>query len=69
MAEVARERGVDVRELVWGWALWPVDKAKRELGYATRFGFGEFLDAWRAGHAEHYPFAGLAQWGVDADAA
>ena len=62
--ELARRRGHEVHELVWGWALWPVEKAKRELGYRPRFGFSEFLDAWRAGDTSHYPYAGLPQWGL-----
>jgi UDP-glucose 4-epimerase len=60
-----RERGLDVGELVWGSALWPVEKAKRDLGYEPRYGFGEFLDALRRDDRAHYPFAGRPQWGVD----
>jgi UDP-glucose 4-epimerase len=59
------ERGLDVGRLVWGWALWRVDAAERELGYRTQFGFGEFLDALGRGDTSHYPYAGLRQWGLD----
>ena len=62
--DVVRERRLALDELVWGWAVWPVEKAKRTLGYAPRYNFGEFLDAWRADRHEHYPFAELPQWGV-----
>jgi nucleoside-diphosphate-sugar epimerase len=55
---------VDVDSVVWGWALWPVEKAKRELGWRPRYGFPEFLEAFRRGDTGHYPFAGLPQWGV-----
>jgi UDP-glucose 4-epimerase len=63
--ELFAERGVDVGSHVWGWALWRVEAAQRELGYRTQFGFGEFLDALRRGDASHYPYAGLPQWGLD----
>lgn len=59
------DRGLDLDELVWGWALWRVEKAKQLLGYAPRHGFGEFLDALRARDTGYYPFAGFAQWGLD----
>ena len=66
--ELVETRALDMSELVWGATVWPVEKAKRELGYAPRYGFGEFLSAFRAGNDAHYPFAGLPQWGVDRDA-
>lgn len=62
--ELARERGLDPDELVWGWAVWPVEKAKRLLGYRPAYGFGEFLEALRAGDTGYYPFANLPWWGV-----
>jgi UDP-glucose 4-epimerase len=65
--ELLREHDLDVGELVWGWALWPIEKAKRELGYRPRYGFDEFLAALRSGDRSHYPFAGLAQWGMQDD--
>ena len=64
-SELLADHGLRVEDLMWGWALWPVDKAKRELGYSPRYGFGEFLEALRVGDTAHYPFAGLAQWGLD----
>jgi UDP-glucose 4-epimerase len=63
-AALAEERGVDIPPLIWGETLWPIDKAKRELGWQPRRNFGEFVDAWRAGDESHYPFAGLPQWGL-----
>jgi UDP-glucose 4-epimerase len=63
--ELFRAHDLDVDQLVWGWALWPVEKAKRVLGYRPRYGFDEFLEALRTGNRSHYPFAGLAQWGMD----
>jgi len=58
------ERAVNLDDLVWGWAIWRVEKAKRVLGYAPAHGFGEFVAAWRSGDSEYYPFAGLKQWGI-----
>ena len=63
-SDLFRERELDTDALLWGRILWPVEKAKRELGYRPAYGFGEFLDALRRDDASHYPFAGLAQWGV-----
>jgi hypothetical protein len=37
------------------------------LGWAPRYGFGEFLEAFRRGDAGHYPFAGLPQWGLSGE--
>jgi nucleoside-diphosphate-sugar epimerase len=64
VGEVVARRRVDVGEVVWGATLWPVEKARRVLGYEPRYGFGEFLAALDAGDESHYPFAGLPQWGV-----
>ena len=64
-SDLFRAHDLDVEELVWGWALWPVEKAKRILGYRPRYRFDEFLEALRTGNRGHYPFAGLAQWGME----
>jgi nucleoside-diphosphate-sugar epimerase len=64
-SDLVAQRGLDLGELIWGWALWRVEKAKRVLGYEPRHGFAEFLEAFRAGDEAYYPFAGLPQWGVD----
>lgn len=63
--EAAAARGLDPDELIWGWAVWSIDKAKRTLGYQPRHNFGEFLAALRRDDPDYYPFAGLARWGVD----
>jgi UDP-glucose 4-epimerase len=62
--ELVAERGLDVDELVWGRLAWRSDAARERLGYAPRFGFGEFLDALRRDDPSHYPFAGEPWWGV-----
>jgi nucleoside-diphosphate-sugar epimerase len=62
--ELFAERGLDLRELIWGDLLWPPTKAKDVLGYRPRYGFGEFLGALRANDPGHYPFAELPWWGV-----
>jgi nucleoside-diphosphate-sugar epimerase len=66
--ELFESKDIDPREHIWGRFLWPVDKAKRVLGYRPRWGFGEFLDAVRADDTSRYPFLGLPQWGVPASA-
>ena len=58
------ERGLDVRELIWGDLIWPPTRAKERLGYRPAYNFPEFLAALRAGDRSHYPFAELPWWGV-----
>jgi UDP-glucose 4-epimerase len=62
--KLVHQRGLDLGELLWGRAMWSTDKARRLLGYRPRYNFTEFLAAWRADDATHYPFAGLPWWGV-----
>ena len=62
-SSLAAARGFTIESLVWGSAIWPVDKARRALGYQPRHNFDEFLVALRAGDAAYYPFAGLSQSG------
>ena len=62
--ELMAERGLDASELIWGRSIWPPDKAKRMLSYRPRYGFGEFIDAFRRDDRRHYPFADLPWWGV-----
>jgi UDP-glucose 4-epimerase len=66
--ELFRHRGIEPREHIWGETLWPVDKAKRLLGYRPRHNFGEFLHALGAGDESYYAYADLPQWGVDGHA-
>ena len=68
-AALFAERRLDLDELVWGWAVWRVEKARRTLGYRPRHGFAEFLEALRADDRAYYPFAGLPQWGVEPEPA
>ena len=58
------DRGLKLEELLWGRLIWPIDKAKRVLGYRPGHNFGEFLTALRAGDTGYYPFANLPWWGV-----
>jgi len=62
--ELVAERGLRLDELLWGEAVFPIEKAARVLGYRPLYGFDEFLAAWQRGDESHYPFAGLSQWGV-----
>jgi UDP-glucose 4-epimerase len=57
------DRGLELEELLWGRLIWPIDKAKRVLGYRPGHNFGEFLTALRAGDTGYYPFANLPWWG------
>lgn len=61
---LAKERGADIPSLIWGETLWPIDKARRGLGWSPRHNFGEFVEAWRARDESYYLFAGLPQWGM-----
>lgn len=61
---LAAEIGLDVRELVWGATVWPIEKARRVLGFEPRHGFGEFVDALRRGDRAYYASSGESQWGV-----
>jgi nucleoside-diphosphate-sugar epimerase len=63
-ADLVRQHGLDLDELLWEHWIWPIDKARAVLGYAPRFNFGEFLDALRRGDASHHVAADLPQWGV-----
>jgi UDP-glucose 4-epimerase len=67
--ELFGEKGIDAREHIWARFLWPVEKAKRSLGYRPRWGFAEFLDAVREDDRDRYPFIGLPHWGVPATGA
>ena len=62
--QLFRDKGLNVRELIWSKLIWPPDKAKRVLGYRPRYNFTEFVEALRAGNTAHYPFANLPHWGV-----
>lgn len=45
VTDLARERGVDLRESIWGRLLFPVNKAKSDLGYRPRYDFSAFVEA------------------------
>lgn len=59
------ERGLDLDALVWGRVLYPVDKARNELGYAPQHDFSTFLEAWRRGDSAYYPYADEPWWGTE----
>lgn len=61
---LASERRLDVDDLLWGWAVWSIEKAKRVLGYQPQHNFTEFLDALRSDDAGYYPFSGFPRWGL-----
>ena len=65
-AELFAEKGIDPAEHLWGRAVWPIHKAKRELGFRPAWDFGTFLDAVREDATERFPFLGATQWGVAA---
>ena len=59
------ERGLDLDALVWGRVLYPVDKARNELGYAPQHDFSTFLEAWRRGDSTYDPYADEPWWGTE----
>ena len=63
--ELVEQHGLDLGELVWGRLLFPVDRARSVLGYQPSYDFGAFVDAWRRGDRDHYPFAGEPWWGAE----
>jgi UDP-glucose 4-epimerase len=63
-ADLVRERGLDLDELLWRPGIFPVDKARRVLGYEPRYDFGAFVEALRRGDTSHHVAADLPQWGV-----
>jgi nucleoside-diphosphate-sugar epimerase len=65
VSELAREHGIDLVDSVWGRLLFPVDRAKRDLGYQPRYDFSAFVAAWRRGDPSHYPYADEPWWGVE----
>ncbi len=61
------EHGLDLNELIWGRLIFPVNRARTQLGYRPAYDFTAFLEAWRRGDQGHYPRAGEKWWGVDRD--
>jgi nucleoside-diphosphate-sugar epimerase len=66
--DLFRDKGIDPREHIWARFLWPVERAKRVLGYRPKWGFAEFLDAVREDDRSRYPFLDLPHWGVPSTA-
>jgi UDP-glucose 4-epimerase len=62
--ELFQEKGIDLSEHLWGRAVWPVTKAKEQLGYRPEWNFDQFLDAVREDDPDRYPFLNLPHWGV-----
>jgi nucleoside-diphosphate-sugar epimerase len=62
--DLVAERGAQLDDLIWGGALYLVDKARAELGYRPRYDFAAFLGAWRRGDTGHYPYAHRDWWGA-----
>jgi nucleoside-diphosphate-sugar epimerase len=61
---LVEERKLDLRELIWGWAIWRSRKTQEVWGWRPAYGFGEFLTALRADEASFYPFGDQPRWGV-----
>ncbi|WP_223594445.1 NAD-dependent epimerase/dehydratase family protein [Neobacillus bataviensis] len=63
---VFEQRGIDFEKMlgVWGNTYWPIDKAKRELGYHPQYNFDGYLKALQEHNKDYYPYAGLPWWGV-----
>ena len=63
----ARRAGshLDLDDLVWARSIYSIDGARTVLGYHPRFDFTAFIDAWRRGNRDHYPFANEPWWGAE----
>ncbi len=64
-SELVERHGLDLDDLVWGRLVFPIDKAKADLGYRPRYDMAAFLAAWQRDEPGHYPYAGEPWWGVD----
>jgi nucleoside-diphosphate-sugar epimerase len=64
--EIFERKGINVEEMMgeWGRTYWPIDKAKRELGFNPKYNFDGFLKALATDDRDYYPFADLPWWGV-----
>ena len=62
---LVEQHGLDLEELVWGRLLFPVDKARTELGYRPMYDFTAFLEAWQRDEPGHYPYADEPWWGLE----
>jgi UDP-glucose 4-epimerase len=64
--DVLQQKGISVDEFMGRWRriYWPIDKAKKELGFRPKYNFDGFLKALAADNKEYYPFEGLPWWGV-----
>jgi nucleoside-diphosphate-sugar epimerase len=67
ISDLVRQRGENIEELLnmWRHVYWPVNNAKRLLGYKPTYNFPEFYAALKEGRIEsHYSYAGLPWWGI-----
>ncbi len=64
VTDLARERGVDLRESIWGRLLFPVNKAKSDSATGRATTSRPSLKRWRRGDSGHYPYADEPWWGV-----
>jgi UDP-glucose 4-epimerase len=49
---------------IWGNTYWPIDKAKRVLGYKPSYNFDGFLKALQEDNKDYYAYEGLPWWGI-----
>lgn len=61
---LAQQHQLDMKALLWGRTIWPMEKAKRILGYQPQYNFDGFLRALGANDNDYYPYQGLPWWGV-----
>jgi UDP-glucose 4-epimerase len=64
--EIFEQKKVNVEEImgIWGPTYWPVEKARKELGYQPNYNFRGYLTALKENNYDYYPFAGLPWWGI-----
>jgi UDP-glucose 4-epimerase len=64
--EIFEQKDVNVEEImnIWGNTYWPMDKAKKGLGFQPEYNFKGFLHALKEHKEDYYPYANLPWWGV-----
>ena len=63
--DLVRQHRLELRDLVWGRLIFPIDRATTLLGYEPDYDFAAFVEAWRRGNRDHYPFADEPWWGAE----
>jgi UDP-glucose 4-epimerase len=64
--DIFEQKGIPVEEIMgmWGHTYWPIEKAKKGLGFSPNYNFEGYLQALKEEKRDYYPFADLPWWGV-----